>query len=370
MEQDNNYELNLSWQKKSVAFFNQLREEIAADKSVYLYCLITTILLYALAVYLKLPVQYSFTTYLETLYLACYSAGLVWCSYYYLYLLVRREKHPTKQFLRKLKTIVFPLSRTCSILILLLALNIVFSNYTFLKSIIPLLHPYGVDQSLIELDRWLHFGNDPWVITHAIFSSPWASLAINTAYNAWFFFMWVTLFFFVLYKKARVLRIQFLLTFLLTWMINGSLFATAFSSVGPCYLELLNGDDLFAPLMQRLNEQSTFLESVGAFPLWALQTQDYLWQGYVTQVNGIGSGISAMPSMHVSIAVLMALCTYRLNKTLGYFACAFSVIIQIGSVHLGWHYAVDGYFSVLSTLAIWKAVGWALTSHTPQTKVT
>ncbi len=90
----------------------------------------------------------------------------------------------------------------------------------------------------------------------------------------------------------------------------------------------------FAPLMQRLNEQSTFLESVDAFPLWALQTQDYLWQGYVTQVNGIGSGISAMPSMHVSIAVLMALCTYRLNKTLGYFACAFAVIIQIGSVHI------------------------------------
>lgn len=112
------------------------------------------------------------------------------------------------------------------------------------------------------------------------------------------------------------------------------------------------------------------MESVGAFPLWALQTQDYLWQGYVTQVNGIGSGISAMPSMHVSIAVLMALCTYRLNKTLGYFACAFAVIIQIGSVHLGWHYAVDGYFSVLSTLAIWKAVGWALTSLTHQTKVT
>lgn len=110
MEQDNNYELNLSWQQKGVAFFNQLREDIVADKSVYLYCLITTILLYALAVYLKLPVQYSFTTYLETLYLACYSAGLVWCSYYYLYLLVRREKHPTKQFLCKLKTIIFPLS--------------------------------------------------------------------------------------------------------------------------------------------------------------------------------------------------------------------------------------------------------------------
>jgi hypothetical protein len=35
-------------------------------------------------------------------------------------------------------------------------------------------------------------------------------------------------------------------------------------------------------------------------------------------------------------------------------------IILAGSVQLGWHYALDGYFSIAATAGIWKAVGWAL----------
>ena len=41
----------------------------------------------------------------------------------------------------------------------------------------------------------------------------------------------------------------------------------------------------------------------------------------------------------------------------------FCILIMIGSVHLGWHYAIDGYVSVLAVIAIWKAVGWALRFH-------
>lgn len=35
----------------------------------------------------------------------------------------------------------------------------------------------------------------------------------------------------------------------------------------------------------------------------------------------------------------------------------FAILIFAGSVHLGWHYAVDGYASALSTAAIWIGVG-------------
>ena len=38
----------------------------------------------------------------------------------------------------------------------------------------------------------------------------------------------------------------------------------------------------------------------------------------------------------------------------------FAAIVMLGSVALGWHYAVDGYAGALITIAIWKAVGKAL----------
>jgi hypothetical protein len=33
---------------------------------------------------------------------------------------------------------------------------------------------------------------------------------------------------------------------------------------------------------------------------------------------------------------------------------------MIGSVHLGWHYALDGYVGAACALVIWFAVGWLL----------
>lgn len=125
-------------------------------------------------------------------------------------------------------------------------------------------------------------------------------------------------------------------------------------------MELITGDEQFVPLMKTLEAQSQYLTNVDAGQLWALPTQQYLWDEYIANANGIGSGISAMPSLHVSIAVLMALSIYRLNKTIGYFAYAFAVIIQIGSVHLAWHYAIDGYLATLLTVMLWKIVGWTL----------
>ncbi len=67
----------------------------------------------------------------------------------------------------------------------------------------------------------------------------------------------------------------------------------------------------------------------------------------------LGSGISAMPSMHVSMSVLMALGVSSLNKKLGFAFWGFTLIIYIGSFLLGWHYAVDGLVSAPITVFIW-----------------
>ncbi|MCH8197830.1 MAG: hypothetical protein IH904_07085, partial [Proteobacteria bacterium] len=39
---------------------------------------------------------------------------------------------------------------------------------------------------------------------------------------------------------------------------------------------------------------------------------------------------------------------------------AYAVIIFIGSVHLGWHYAIDGYAGIAGTWLIWKFAGQML----------
>jgi hypothetical protein len=35
----------------------------------------------------------------------------------------------------------------------------------------------------------------------------------------------------------------------------------------------------------------------------------------------------------------------------------FAVLILLGSVHLGWHYAVDGYAGALGAALLWHLVG-------------
>lgn len=71
----------------------------------------------------------------------------------------------------------------------------------------------------------------------------------------------------------------------------------------------------------------------------------------------MGFGISAMPRMHVSTAVIMALGCCSISKKLGLLMWTYALFIQIGSVHLAWHYAVDGYLSAIITIAIWFVVG-------------
>lgn len=92
-------------------------------------------------------------------------------------------------------------------------------------------------------------------------------------------------------------------------------------------------------------------------PVMALQVQDTLWQDYAQHSGTNALSISAMPSMHVASSVLLALLGWRLNRAAGIALTAFAVLIQVGSVHLGWHYAIDGYAGALGAWLIWTLCG-------------
>ena len=61
--------------------------------------------------------------------------------------------------------------------------------------------------------------------------------------------------------------------------------------------------------------------------------------------------------MHVGSTVLMALYGFSLNRRLGQALTVFAAVILMGSVLLGWHYAVDGYAGALIAVLAWTAAG-------------
>jgi len=81
----------------------------------------------------------------------------------------------------------------------------------------------------------------------------------------------------------------------------------------------------------------------------------YLLDNYRTGAPALGTGISAMPSMHVAIATINALYLAGINRWAGIAAWTYCAIILIGSIYSGWHYSLDGYVSVIVVLAIWRA---------------
>ena len=147
-------------------------------------------------------------------------------------------------------------------------------------------------------------------------------------------------------------RQRLLLTNVLAWILLGNVAAIVFSSAGPVYYDYFvagtNPYDGLMAYLSSVNEQT---------PLGSMDTQAYLWSMHQNGEILPGTGISAMPSMHLSMGTLMVLAASRLDKRLMALALIYLVFLQLGSVHLGWHYAIDGYAGIAGTLAIWWVLG-------------
>ena len=240
------------------------------------------------------------------------------------------------------------------------------SLFSSLKTVIPEINGFYLDRSFAELDRILHFGIDPWVITHSIFDSAVSTGILDFSYKLWFLLMFIYVLWHVVNVSLGNRRAQFLCAFLLIWFVLGNLMAVLLSSAGPCYYHvMIPGNDLYAPLMSKLGLYYEELKVAGGFlQLDSRNMQQQLLNYYQSGELGVGSGISAMPSMHVAVSALLYFSARDINRYAGWFFFAFLVVIQVASVHLGWHYAVDGYFSIIATWAIWRLSGWLVARYT------
>jgi hypothetical protein len=259
---------------------------------------------------------------------------------------------PLTQLYRELRTSLVTPERIAHAMPILVGIPVFAASFTVIKKSIPIFAPFTWDVAFEKWDRWFHGGIAPWQILQPILGSPAITYALNWSYNFWFYLLGIIWAYHAFSQRDLRLRRQFFLTLLLGWILLGNVAAMLFSSAGPCFFgDITDLDDPFAPLMRYLNEADQ------VYPIWALDAQEALMHAYMTQGVGVGVGISAMHSMHVAIATLFALVCWRVSRWLGIAMTAYAFLIMIGSVHLGWHYAIDGYFGALGMIAIWWLVG-------------
>ena len=274
---------------------------------------------------------------------AAFVVGLV-AYFIWLFRLFRAgEARPTRMMIGRLRSI--PQRRFVEMLVPVLVMPAFLASHTTFKALLPHLTAYDADPLLALIDG--AFGFQPWQLTHELFG-PLGTVVLDRVYLAWFFVSTATLFAVMFLPSLAAQKGQVLLTFVICWIVLGVGLALLVPSVGPCfYGNIYPGADPFAPLMAKLQA----ISADGHY-LNALRAQAKLWGDHANDTVGFGSGLSAMPSMHISVAVITALVLRRLG--LAWLGALWVLLIWIGSIHLGWHYASDGIVAGLVTLLVWK----------------
>jgi hypothetical protein len=238
---------------------------------------------------------------------------------------------------------------------LVIAVPVFFSVFASLKGLIPEINPFGWDVAFADWDRLVHGGLDPWRILQPVVGHPFVTFFFDLIYCSWFYVLQLICIWQAFSVARPQLRMQFFLSFLLVWVLLGNVGAVLLSSAGPCFYDAVVGaPGSYQPLMDYLRDAGS------QFPLWSPEMQAHLWRGYLHPTLNIAGGISAMPSIHVAMAFLLALVGWRTHRALGVLLAAYTGLILIAAVHLGWHYAIDGYAGIVGTYLIWRTVGWLL----------
>lgn len=215
--------------------------------------------------------------------------------------------------------------------VILVGLQIAVLNW--LKVEMPLAVGFTADAFLARADALL-FGVDPWRISHALLG--WATPLIDRVYVTWGAAKFATIFT-VLALPDSYLRSRCLIAYFLI-AAGGSLGQYIAPSAGPVFYELLGLGDRFREL---------------PVAQWMNVTRSYLWADYLRSGGRVGSGISAFPSLHVAMAAWIALVLRAYLPRWQLVGWVYFAFIIVGSVHLGWHYFLDGVAGAMLAALAW-----------------
>ena len=255
----------------------------------------------------------------------------------------RSPAAPFSELLRIVGSVVGP--RVVTGTLLLTITGVFYGTFTSAKNMLPDMFHNHWDAQLAKADRLISGGIDPSVLLMPIQGNDLTILRFFYG-GVWHVLVFGLTALFAVSRSLDHVRRQFLLASLACWVLVGNILAAAFYSGGPSFYDLFTGDSArFSYLTKSITPAITLAE------------QSYLREFFRTGETGIGSGIAAFPSMHVTAATLIAFLLGSMDRRLSWLGIVFVAIIEIGSIRLGWHYAIDGYVGICSAVIVWWAAG-------------
>jgi len=228
------------------------------------------------------------------------------------------------------------------------------NNFFFIvKSLIPVIHPYWGDPLFARLDKWAHFGHTPQEFIIPLVNNLGIAHLLDVVYVAWLILTFVFAGYNTFIDRRVHRRLQFLWTFMLSWIFLGSILATALSSVGPLFFH-----DFYPSIADPYAALAQNLDDIGSSSFFFMTETRQLLLGWAHNGELFNPNrISAMPSMHIAISWAWVLYTRRINKVLCAAMAVFCLLVFLSTLYFGMHYAIDAYFSILIVSLFWWVSG-------------
>lgn len=231
-----------------------------------------------------------------------------------------------------------------SVFYIMLAQIPFFAGFHTIKLLVPLPAGFWADELLAKIDFWLHGGQHAWIAYDKMLGWFIPDTVIMISYfPLWGAVAYMFPVFIAAFENDDKTIIRYIFLYVLTWLILGNFFAIIAASSGPVYFYNVTGRNDFFFLKE-------FLQANNDILLALTELQEQLWLQH--QKGDLGTGVSAFPSLHVAISMLPVI--YGFEK-LGIKALPIAVapiMIQYGAVRTGFHYALDGYFSIIAILLV------------------